>query len=234
MSTGQARIPVANTGRLMRTDAALILSQWLSPSFPVGAFAYSHGLETAIQEGAVGSADTLECWLEDVLCAGTGRNDAILIAAAHGADPAPHGTVTVRQVDAVARAFAASSERVSESLKMGRAFAATVAASHAVDLPELTYPVAVGRAARLLGLPLEMTQMLYLQSFLSNLVSVAVRLVPLGQTEGQRTLARLGRLCAPVAAASRDRTLDDLAGAAFLSDIAAMRHESLRTRLFLS
>ena len=214
----------------MRTDAVLILAQWLSPAFPVGAFAYSHGLETAIQDGAVRSAESLEVWLEDVLCHGTGSNDAILIAAAHGAQD----EIELGRVDASARAFAASAERVRENLLMGRAFAATVSASHSIDLPDLVYPVALGRAARLVDLPVEPVKAMYLQAFLSNLVSAAVRLVPLGQTEGQTVLARLTPLCRTVATEMHGRGLDDLSSTAFLSDIAAMRHETLATRLFRS
>jgi len=220
-----------NTGTPpMRTDAALVLAQWLSPAFPVGAFAYSHGLETAVQDGVVTSGETLHAWLEDVLCHGTGANDAILLAAAHDA----RDEAALDHVDASARAFAASAERLRESLLMGRAFAATVSVSHGLVLPDLVYPVALGRAARLVQLPLELVQAMYLQAFLSNIVSVAVRLVPLGQTQGQTVLARLTPLCRRVATEVRGRGLDDLSGAAFLSDIAAMRHETLNTRLFRS
>ncbi len=220
-----------NTGTPpMHTDATLVLAQWLSPAFPVGAFAYSHGLETAVQDGVVSGGETLRAWLEDVLCHGTGANDAIILAAAHAA----RDEDALDHVDASARAFTASAERMRESLLMGRAFAATVSASHGIALSDLVYPVAVGRAARLAGLPLELVQAMYLQAFASNIVSVAVRLVPLGQTEGQTVLARLTPICRRIATEVRGRKLDDLSGAAFLSDIAAMRHETLHTRLFRS
>ncbi len=212
----------------MGIDAVLKLAQWLSPSYPIGAFGYSHGLETVIHDGVVRTAAQLETWLEDVLCHGTGYCDAILIAAAYGAED----EAGLDAVDATARAFAPSAERLGESVLMGRAFARTVAATHSIYLTDLTYPVALGRAARLSCVPLDLAQVMYLQSFLSNLVSAAVRLVPLGQTEGQAALARLTPLCTNTVAKAEGRTRDDLAGCAFLSDIAAMRHETLKVRLF--
>ncbi|MCV2868694.1 urease accessory protein UreF [Defluviimonas sp. WL0002] len=214
----------------MRTEDALILAQWLSPAFPVGAFAYSHGLETAVQDGVVWNGGTLQAWLEDVLWHGTGANDAILVAAAYTA----RNEDELDLADASARAFAASAERLREGLLMGSAFTATVLASHGITLPDLVYPVALGRAARLAKLPLEPVQAMYLQAFVSNIVSAAVRLIPLGQTEGQAVLGRLAPQCGKVAAKVRGRGLDDLGGTAFLSDVAAMRHETLNIRLFRS
>ena len=225
-----ARIRTNMDIRPMPTDAPLILAQWLSPAYPVGAFSYSHGLETAIQDGVVRTALSLECWLMDVLCHGTGLSEAILVAAAYDAQDGDE----VMLVDATARAFVSSAERLRESVLQGAAFARTASAIHDLDLPELTYPVAVGRAARLFGLPLPLTQSMYLQSVMSNLVSAAVRLVPLGQTEGQAVLSRLTPICAETVDKADGQTLDDLSSAAFLSDIAAMRHETLKIRLFRS
>lgn len=205
----------------------LTLAQWLSPAFPVGAFAYSHGVETAIRDGAIGDATTLETWLAGVLKDGTGRSDAILLAEAYrSSDPFA--------VDEVARAFSASAERIRESERQGAAFAATTRAVWGLDVPDLMYPVAVGRAAGLKAIDLEATTALYLQAFASNLVSAAVRLIPLGQTDGQTVLAALAPLCEEHAAQSLALSIDDLWSTAWGSDIAAMRHETLEPRLFQS
>lgn len=213
----------------MTTDGHLLtLVQWLSPAFPVGAFAYSHGLETAMAEGRITGAEALFDWLAAILSHGSGRNDAILLRAAHGAATAQE----LRAVDAMARAFAASAERLSETDLQGAAFCQTVSDVWGADLANLTYPVAVGAAAARMSLPADLTAALYLQAVIGNLVSVAVRAIPLGQTEGQAVLARLTPLCQTVADQTRDSTLDDLAGTAFLSDICAMRHETLQPRIF--
>ena len=215
--------------RRMHTDL-LTLQQWLSPSFPIGAFAYSHGLETAIARGWVTSADSLRDWLEPLLTDGSGRSDAVLLALAYRA-----GTPEALDgIDATARAFAPSAERLLEADLQGAAFAGTVRAVWGYDLPDLLLPVAVGRAAALAGLPLTQTAAMYLHAFVANLTSAAVRLVPLGQTEGQAVLAALAPLCTAIAEDTPEATPDDLFSNAFLSDVAAMAHETLEPRLFRS
>lgn len=217
----------------MPTDTGahlLTLAQWLSPAYPVGAFAYSHGLEAAIAHGQITDAETLEHWLGDVLDHGSGRCDAILLRAAYGAADAEALDLT----DATARAFAASAERLRETVLQGAAFGETTRAVWGVDITDLTYPVAVGRACRLRAISVDLAAALYVQAFAGNLVSAAVRLVPLGQTDGQAVLSRLAPLCQQIAADTAETTLDDLQSTAFLSDIASMRHETLYTRLFRS
>ncbi|WZU64116.1 urease accessory UreF family protein [Yoonia algicola] len=102
----------------------LTLAQWLSPAFPVGAFAYSHGLESAVQAGWVASGPELAEWLEDVIAHGSGCNDCILLRAAYGA----HGPEALAEVNAMAKAVAASSERQLEQVLQGAAFCKTTGA----------------------------------------------------------------------------------------------------------
>lgn len=213
------------------TDAAtlLTLTQWFSPAYPVGAFAYSHGLEQAVAEGRVSDADSGEAWIGEVLTLGSPRTDVTLLGAAHDAD-AP----ALARIDALARALAPSKERLLETAQQGQSFAQTTRAIWGGDLPDLTYPVALGRAARLMGLPLDTVATLYLHAFAANLTSAAIRIVPLGQTEGQAALARLARLCPAIAAEALQETLDDIGSCAFLADIASMRHETLYSRIFRS
>jgi len=208
----------------------LTLAQWFTPSYPLGAFAYSHGLETAIAGGQIDNAASLQAWLRDVLVHGSGRNDCILLRAGFDCE----GPEALADVDAHARAFAASAERLAETNVQGDAFARTTQAIWGTAMPPACHPVAVGYAAAQLCLPLTLTAQMYLQSFASNLVSAAVRLVPLGQTEGQAVLAALTPLCREIVQDTGNATLGDLAGSAFMSDIAAMRHETLEHRIFRS
>ncbi|QXT40528.1 urease accessory protein UreF [Gymnodinialimonas ceratoperidinii] len=208
----------------------LTLAQWLSPGFPVGAFAYSHGLETAITDGTIATADDLQGWLEDILRHGTGRNDCILLRAAHGS----RSESELENIGAAALAFAGSAERVLETSLQGAAFGRTTAAIWGGDGVDLPYPVAVGTAAARLEIDAGTTAAMYLQAFVANLVSAAVRAVPLGQTEGQGVLAALSPLCLQIATETASTTLDHLQSTAFLSDIAAMRHEALQPRIFRS
>ena len=99
-------------------DQILTLSQWLSPSYPVGSFAYSHGLEAAVENGWLSDLSSLKAWLEDVLMHGAGYSDALFLAAAYHA----HGADKLAEIDATTRAFAASKERLFETTQQGEAF----------------------------------------------------------------------------------------------------------------
>jgi urease accessory protein len=210
-------------------QALLRLLAWLSPAFPTGAYAYSHGVEWAVECGDIADGDTLRVWLGDVLIHGSGHNDAILLRHAHraGSDHAALNDLAV--------AIAPSRERRAETLDQGTAFVAAAAAWHPPALPErVAYPVAVGALAGRHGLDEDITAAAYLQAFAANLISAAVRLVPLGQSTGLRVLAALEPTILRAAEDSRAATLDDLGGCAFRSDLAAMRHETQYTRLFRS
>lgn len=209
----------------MSTDV-LTLAQWLSPAFPVGAFSYSHGLEAAFHAGWIVDASSLEDWLADLLTHGSARNDATFAAAAF------HGHRPLAEIDAQARAFAPSAERLLEAQAQGAAFAQVVGAVWGADLDGLTYPVAFGAAAAREDLPLDLALTLYLQAFCANLIAAAQRLGPIGQTEGQRILHDLTPLIEHVARKSAPGALDGVVSSAFLSDIASMRHERQYARIF--
>lgn len=226
MATG-APMPTRTATPPMTTDPVLILSQWFSPAYPLGSFAYSHGLETAVQDGRIGSAAQLEDWLTDVLVHGGGHTDAIFVQVAHGTT-----RDEIAALDLTARAYAPCAERLMESAQQGDAFVRTTCDIWGLDIPPLMHPVAVGFAAGQLGLPRTLTATLYLQAFVGNLVSCAVRLVPLGQTEGQAVLRRLSAQCPDLTQKAGEEGLDGLMSAAFASDIAAMRHETLEHRIF--
>lgn len=206
--------------------ALLSLVQWLSPAFPTGAYAYSHGLEQAIAMGEVATADSFAAWLAAILEHGTGWNDAVILACAlrDGADLAA--------LAQTARALAGSAERLRETTEQGAAFGAARAQMGAGASPAEPLPVAVGRAARALGLPAQTVIALYLHAFTSNLTSAAVRFVPLGQAAGQRVLgAQHGRI-GVLASRAVGSGLDDLGSGAFRAEFLAMAHETLDVRIF--
>lgn len=210
------------------TDALYRLAAWLSPAYPVGAFSYSHGLEWAIGSGAVSNRQTLQDWIKDCIEHGSGRNDAILLAAAWR-DP------NNDEIADLAAALQPSRERHLEALAQGAAFVATTAAAWGgVSADPVAYPVAVGRAASAHDVPIADTLVLFLHAFTANLVSVGVRLIPLGQTDGQRAVADLMPICRAVAEEALAAGLDDIGGAAINSDIASMKHETQNVRLFRS
>lgn len=224
-----ARIPMNMWPLRMTTERDILtLAQWLSPAFPVGAFAYSHGLESSIQSGTIATASDLQDWLGDVLAYGSARNDCILLRAAYACPT----SAALECTDETARAICSSKERLMETQLQGAAFCDTTAAIWAAVGKDLCYPVAVGAAAAHMQIDVDLTAAMYLHSFAGNLVSAAVRAVPLGQTDGQSVLAALIPACDRIAADTRTATLDDLQSTVFLSDIAAMNHETLQPRIF--
>lgn len=211
------------------------LLSWLSPAFPTGAFAYSHGLEWAVETHDVSDEASLRLWLADVLAHGSGRTDAILLRHAHRAAGDATALATVAEL---AVALAPSAERRMEATGQGNAFVLAAApwmrgALSALDGP-VAYPVAVGALAGAHGLDEDAACTGLLQAFTANLISAAVRLVPLGQSAGLRVLAALEPEIIRVADATKGASLDDIGGFCFRSDIAAMRHETQYTRLFRS
>lgn len=226
----------------MAEAVSLPLLAWLSPAFPVGAFAYSHGLEWAVEAGDVHDAATCRGWIEDLLAVGSGRNDAVLLAAAWRAATAGDAA-GMRDVAELAAAMQPSAERRLETTAQGNAFITAVRGAWPTEAVEqlksawdgdVAYPVALGTAAAGHGCGLRATLEAFMLAFVSNIVSAVVRLGPIGQTDGQRILAALLPQMRDTAAFAEASTLDDLGAAAFRSDIASMRHETQYTRLFRS
>jgi urease accessory protein len=220
----------------------LPLLAWLSPAYPVGAYAYSHGLEWATEAGAIMDEASLLAWLADVLEHGAGRNDALLLAAAHRAVTAADNAALV-EVNDLALALAPSQELRLETRQQGRSFLDTTTIAWGVPLlldlagyldDEVAYPVAVGLAAGAHGLPLPPTLEAFLLVFMQNLISAALRLAPIGQTGGTRVLAGLAPAIAALAQNVPHRTLDDIGSATFRADLGSFLHETQYTRLFRS
>ncbi len=204
------------------TPDILKLTQWLSPAFPVGGYAYSHGLEQAISDGRIANSDALQNWLGYLLRFGSGQSDAVLLAC----------TLRGEDVAAEAVALCAARERFEETQKQGAAFAEAVSAISNSVIAPAPLPVVVGVAARGLALSAEQVIALYLHAFSSNLVSAAVRFVPLGQTDGQRVLTGVHPVITELAAWAANARLTDIGTSALASDLAAMQHETLNVRIF--
>ena len=218
------------------------LMAWLSPAYPVGAFSYSSGIEWAVEAGDITDAETLQRWLAVVMAEGGAFCDAVFFVHAHRAVEASDDKA-LRDVAELAAAFAPSKERHLETTAQGRAFIeATRAAWPCAALDRLAaawdgavaYPVAVAVTAAGHGIAAAPALNAYLHAVAANLISAGVRLIPLGQTDGQRLLAALEPLVAATAARALATPLDKVGGAAFRADLASMRHETQYTRLFRS
>jgi urease accessory protein len=236
--------PVYDPAGMTEGEAASLyrLMTWLSPSFPVGAFSYSSGIEWAVEAGDITDAASLRRWLASMLADGSGICDAIFLA--HSYRAASSGDdLSLASIAELASAFAPSRERHFETTAQGRAFIEIArAAWHNALLDRfiacchaaIVYPVAVGLVSAAHAMPLAPTLHAFLHAVTSNWISAGGRLVPLGQTDSQRLLSELEPVVADTARRGLAASLDDLGSATFRADLASMRHETQYTRLFRS
>jgi urease accessory protein len=218
------------------------LMTWLSPSFPVGAFSYSSGIEWAVEAGDIGDAASLRDWLVSMLADGSGFCDGVFLAHAHRAASSPDAA-GLRDIAELAAAFVPSRERYLETSAQGRAFIDIARAAWNCDgLDQLVsrcdgaivYPVAVGLVSAAHAIPLAPTMHAFFHTVVSNWISAGARLVPLGQTECQRVLAQLEPVVVSTGKRALEASLEDLGSATFRADLASLRHETQYTRLFRS
>ena len=236
--------PVLQSTGMSEHEAAALyrLMTWLSPSFPVGAFSYSSGIEWAVEAGDVVDAASLRHWLASMLADGAGLCDGIFLAQTHRAVSSGDHTGLAEIVE-LASAFATSRERHLETTAQGRAFIEIARAAWnsppfdrliAACRSTIVYPIAVGLVSAAHEIPLAPTIHAFLHAVTSNWISAGARLIPLGQTDSQRLLAELEPVVASTAKRAVAASLDDLGSATFRADLAGMRHETQYTRLFRS
>jgi urease accessory protein len=223
----------------------LRLQSWLSPAFPTGSYSYSHGLEWAVEVGQVHDLGSLVEWLEADLCHGSVRNEAIFFSEAFRCATHSNGPKLL-EIAELATAFRGTAEFALESSQQAAACLAVLRRvwpepllewlAEALHDRQVSPAVAVvlgARSARQ-GMPAELALPAFLQSYVGNLVTAAVRLIPLGQTAGQLAIAALEAAVLGASARGKDDTIEDLGSAAFMVDLASMAHETQYTRLFRS
>jgi urease accessory protein len=225
--------------------ALLRLQSWLSPAFPTGAYSYSHGLEWAVEAGYINDRKSLVDWLDADLHYGSGRNEAIFLYQAWRC-AMKHDRTRLFEIAELAAAFRGTSELALESSQQATACLTTlrqVWPDRLLDLlsetlqqhriqPALAVVLGVRSATE--GIPASIALPAYLQSYMANLVTAGVRLVPLGQTDGQLAIGELEQAILAVSVEAERATIDDLGSAAFMVDLASTQHETQYTRLFRS
>ena len=209
----------------IEANQLLLLLNCMSPAFPIGSFAYSHGLETAIVENDITSQGEVETWISDLITHGSGWNDAVLFSQVWNDEV---------ELNELALSMASSSERYLETTQLGRSFVIAASVFTDVKFPEgeVAYPIVAGMACKSMGIDQHSALLAFLQGFAAAQVSVAVRLVPLGQTAGLHVLKKLMPIISQTALRASNATLDDLGSCTLLVDIAAMNHETLQPRIF--
>jgi len=243
-TTGQDTI-MNKEGQNVPPAALLRQQSWLSPAFPSGAYSYSHGIEWAVEAGHVHNRQSLVDWLEADLCHGSERNEAIFFNEAWRS-ALEKDQSRLLEVAKLAAAFRGTSELALESSQQGSATLATLRqvwpdslvswladALRENQIPA-TLSVVLGIRLARQGLPLALALPAFLQSFVANLVTAGVRLIPLGQTDGQLALSQLEEAVFTASSHAMQNTTDDLGSAAFVVDLSSMAHETQYTRLFRS
>ena len=200
-----------------------ILQTWFSPSFPIGSYSFSHGLEALIDDKLIANKQDILDFLNCILLYGTCKNEIILIKYAYqGSD-----------LNDFAFSLCPSKERKIESLEMGNAFRKILKDSWDYELPINTaYPICIGKAANHFQIPLNLTMISFLQSFISNLVNVCVKHIPIGQKIGQDCIVNSLKSVKKIVKKSDKYSLDDIGGICFNSDIYSIKHERLLTRVY--
>ena len=204
-------------------DYHQLLLSWFSPSFPIGSFNFSHGLEAAIEYKFVHDKISLEEWTKHLIVNGTGKTDSILLANAYNGE----------EVNELAFALCPSKERWIESSNLGKAFCKNIKENWGYEIDtNLAYPTAIGKAGSYFEIPLEKLLIAFLQSFASNLINVGIKHIPLGQSEGQKILIKSLPIIENQANIHKITKVNNLGSSAFLSDLSSMYHESLNIRIY--
>ena len=229
----------------MTPRALLRLQSWLSPAFPIGSYSYSHGIEWAVEAAHIQDRKSLVDWLQADLCYGSGRNETIFfIEAWRAAIEEDHERLL--EIAKLAAAFRGTSEFALESSQQGAACLATLRAVWPDGIlgwladnlrecgisPALAVVLGIRTGRERIDLRLAVAG--FLQTYIANLVTAGVRLIPLGQTEGQLAIAELEDTVLAASEKACDCTIDDLGSAGFMVDVASMSHETQYTRLFRS
>ena len=245
MSTNDQKTTLPAPREMGSSSGFYRLLAWLSPGFPVGSFAFSHGLEAGVASGAVHDRCSLQLRISAIVSSGGGRIDADILRAAHQASWA--GDIGgLPDVNRRGVAFRATAETRLETTAQGEAFLSTCRAAWpnpvfdcwAKGISErdeaVCYAAAVGAAAAQAGIPLDFALLGYLQALASTLVSAGLRLGIIGQTDGQRILAALEPVIAAAVSGALTRDPDAFGSATFAVELASMAHETQYTRLFRS
>ena len=204
-------------------DYHQLLLSWFSPNFPIGSYNFSHGLEAAIDMNFVNDIVSLENWITYLISYGSGRNDSILLS----------NTYQGKKINDLAFALCSSKERWVETKQLGNAFCKNINENWSFNIGNnLAYPVAVGKAGAFFKIPLEQLLITFIQSFVSNLVNVGIKHIPLGHSDGQKILIKLLPTIKELALNYKDYDIDDVGTSAFMSDLTSMYHETLKNRIY--
>ncbi|MGI0489193.1 urease accessory protein UreF [Pantanalinema rosaneae CENA516] len=224
----------------MPDSALLALLQLASPALPIGAYSYSEGLETLVEQGTIVDAASLNHWLTQELRYGAVRLEVAIMGRAYRATQ-QQNWAELAAWNAWLSAARETEELRQQSWQMGRSLLRLFQ-----DLcPEAIVPevcqsdscnsaIGMGLIAAYWQIDLQSAILGYLHSWASNLISAGIKLIPLGQTTGQQILVQLHPQIQATAQTSLTLTDDDLTSCGWGLALASMTHETQYSRLFRS
>ncbi len=216
---------VINTKMKKIKDPLQILQIWFSSSFPVGSYAYSHGLEALIDDNKIKNKDDVREYLEALLFYGSLRNDYIFLKSVYMGE----------EINDLILASASSKERHIEMIDMGNSFRKIMKDSWELVLEENTsFVYCISKAALHFNIKFDDLIKFYLQSYISNLINVCVKHIPMSQKDGQILNVNFIDQIQKFLAQSKELTLKDIGTSFFIGDIFAIKHENLDSRIYLT
>ena len=206
-------------------DPHQILQVWFSSSFPIGSYAYSHGLEALIDDKKIKKYNDVKEFLDALLFYGTLRNDYIFMKSIYKGE----------EINELILASASSKERQIEMIDMGNSFRKIMKDSWELSLPENTSFIScLAKAGLHFNIRFDDLIKFYLQSFISNLINVCVKHIPMSQKDGQSLNVIFINQIQEFLTHSDKLTLKDIGTTFFISDIFAIKHENLDSRIYLT
>ena len=206
-------------------DPHQILQIWFSSSFPIGSYAYSHGLEALIDDKKIKKNNDVKEFLHALLFYGTLRNDYIFMKSIYKGD----------EINQLILASASSKERQIEMIDMGNSFRKIMKDSWELSLPENTsFIYCLAKAGLHFNIKFDDLIKFYLQSFISNLINVCVKHIPMSQKDGQSLNVIFINQIQEFLSHSDKLTLKDIGTTFFIGDIFAIKHEYLDSRIYLT
>ena len=206
-------------------DPHQILQIWFSSSFPIGSYAYSHGVESLIDTKKIQNKSDVIEFLEAVLNYGTLRNDYIFIKSIYNN----------LEINDLILSNATSKERQIEMIAMGNSFRNIMRDSWDLNLQENSaFIYCVSKAAIYFNIDFNDLIKFYFQSFISNLITVCVKHIPVSQKDGQSINVMFINKIQDFINNSKDLTIDDIGTTFFIGDLFSMKHENQETRIYLT
>ena len=211
----------------------LKLLTWNNQSFPIGSYSFSSGLEYAVETKIVFSSYQLLNWLKDLLTYGSLQSDSILLAETWKLKKKKQCN-KILELNQFAVSLNQSHEKYIENYEQGRAFikVAQDAWGHNFINKHLIFPIAYACSAAQENISLDDSLQSFIHSNLGNLLAAGIKLIPLGQTDGQKIQVELNKHIDKEYRCIKKRNLNSIGSCAWANDIISMRHENQYTRIF--